>query len=68
MGNRSRRTDDRAMLLAFFAQLRSGRGFLNDLRPTPDITTRINQPTLVIGSRTDLGVPFAHAQSLVTTI
>lgn len=62
------RDDDRAMLLALFAQMRSGRGFLNDLHPTPDITARINQSTLVIATRTDRGVPFAHAQSLAGTI
>jgi pimeloyl-ACP methyl ester carboxylesterase len=62
------RAEDRAMLLALFAQMRSGRGFLNDLRPTPDITARIDQPTLVIATRTDGGVPFAHARSLVSTI
>jgi pimeloyl-ACP methyl ester carboxylesterase len=62
------RAEDRAMLLALFAQMRSGRGFLNDLRPTPDITARIDQPTLVIATRTDGGVPFAHAWSLASTI
>jgi pimeloyl-ACP methyl ester carboxylesterase len=62
------RAEDRAMLLALFAQMRSGRGFLNDLRPTPDVTARIDQPTLVIATRTDGGVPFAHARSLASTI
>jgi pimeloyl-ACP methyl ester carboxylesterase len=62
------RAEDRATLLALFAQMRSGRGFLNDLRPTPDITARIDQPTLVIATRTDRGVPFAHAQSLTSSI
>lgn len=62
------RAEDRALLLALFAQMRSGRGFLNDLRPTPDITAGIDQPSLVIATRTDGGVPFAHAQSLASTI
>lgn len=62
------RAEDRAMLLALFARMRSTRGFLNDLRPTPDVTARIDQPTLVIATRTDGGVPFAHAQSLASTI
>jgi pimeloyl-ACP methyl ester carboxylesterase len=62
------RAEDRAMLLALFAQMRSGRGFLNDLRPTPDITAAIDQPTLVIATRTDGGVPFGHAQSLAGSI
>lgn len=60
--------EDRAWLLALFAQMRSGRGFRNDLRRTPDITARIDQPTLVIATRTDGGVPFAHAASLAGTI
>jgi pimeloyl-ACP methyl ester carboxylesterase len=60
--------DDRVMLLALFANMRSGRGYLNDLLPTPDVTARIDQPTLVIATRTDRGVPFAHAQSLASTI
>jgi len=62
------RSDDRAMLLFLFGHMRSGRGFLNDLRPTPDVTAQIGQPTLVIATRTDRGVPFAHAQSLADTI
>jgi pimeloyl-ACP methyl ester carboxylesterase len=62
------RAEDRAMLLALFARMRSGRGFLNDLRPTPDVTACIDQPTLVIATRTDGGVPFAHAESLVSGI
>jgi hypothetical protein len=56
------------MQLALFGQMRSGRGFLNDLHPTPDITSQVTQPTLVIATRTDAGVPFAHARSLTTTI
>lgn len=60
--------EDRDLLLALFAQMRSGSGFLNDLRPTPDVTGQINQPTLVIATRTDGGVPFAHAQSLASSI
>ncbi|HTF12777.1 MAG TPA: alpha/beta hydrolase [Asanoa sp.] len=60
--------DDRATLLDLFAHMRSGRGFRNDLRPTPDVTAEIDQPTLVIATRTDRGVPFAHAQSLASTI
>jgi pimeloyl-ACP methyl ester carboxylesterase len=60
--------EDRIMLLALFAQLRCGRGFLNDLQPTPDITARIDQPTLVTATPTDGGVSFAHAQSLAGAI
>src|SRR5215470_6965924 len=35
---------DRHLLLALFASMRSGHGFVNDLRPTPDITSCIDQP------------------------
>jgi pimeloyl-ACP methyl ester carboxylesterase len=59
---------NRAMLLALFARMRSGRGFLKDLRPTPDVTARIDQPTLVIATRTDRGVPFTRGQSLAARI
>jgi pimeloyl-ACP methyl ester carboxylesterase len=61
-------TADRVLLLSLFTQMRSGQGFLNDLRPTPDITAGISQPTLVIATRTDRGVPFDHAQSLSRSI
>ena len=60
--------EDRDRVLGLFGQMRSGRGFLNDLRPTPDVTARVGQPTLVIATRTDRGVPFAHARSLADTI
>ena len=59
---------DRDLLLALFTRMRSGHGFVNDLRPTPDITSSIDQPTLVIATRTDGGVSFAHAQSLASSI
>lgn len=62
------RPEHRALLLGLFARMRSGHGFLNDLRRTPNITSRIVQPTLVIATRLDAGVPFAHAQSLAATI
>jgi pimeloyl-ACP methyl ester carboxylesterase len=60
--------DNRALLLALFATMRSGRGFLNDLRPTPELTADVGQPTLVIATRNDRGVPFAHGQSLAGAI
>lgn len=59
---------DRDLLLALFVRMRSGRGFLNDFRSTPDITAEIEQPTLVIATRTDGGVSFANARSLADTI
>ncbi|MGH8999583.1 MAG: alpha/beta fold hydrolase [Acidimicrobiia bacterium] len=48
--------------------MRSGQGFLNDLRPTPDVTAAVAQPALVIATRKDGGVPFTHAESLAATI
>jgi hypothetical protein len=48
--------------------MRSGRGFLNDLNPNPDITGDVSQPTLVIATRNDGSVPFAHARSLTQAI
>jgi len=64
------RVEDRAWLVALFARMRSGRGFLNDLRASPDATAaaEVGQPTLVIATRNDGAVPFAHAQSLVAAI
>jgi pimeloyl-ACP methyl ester carboxylesterase len=58
----------RASVLALFGQMRSGSGFVNDLRAAPDLTADVNQPTLVIATRHDAGVPFAHAQALAATI
>ncbi|MGI8334326.1 alpha/beta fold hydrolase [Actinomadura scrupuli] len=55
---------DRATLVTLFSHMRSGRGFLNDLKSTPDVTSQVTQPTLVIAGRRDAAVPFAHAQSL----
>jgi pimeloyl-ACP methyl ester carboxylesterase len=60
--------DNRATLLTLFSAMRSGQGFLNDLRPTPDVTAAVTQPTLVIAARADRGVPFAHAESLTAGI
>lgn len=62
------RDEHRTALLSLFARLRSGRGFVADMRPVPDVTGDVDQPTLVIASRTDGGVPFAHAESLVHAI
>ena len=63
------RDDERAALVALYSQMRSGAGFLNDLRsfdaarPEP-----IKQPTLLIASRNDKAVPITHAQSLASAI
>ncbi len=62
------RPHDRMALLALYARMRSGHGFLNDLRTTPDVTADVRQPTLVIATRHDRGVPFAHAEALAAAI
>ncbi|MGI5143813.1 alpha/beta fold hydrolase [Streptomyces sp. CA-106110] len=62
------RAQDRATLVALFSRMRSGSGFINDLQPAPDVTTEVGQPTLVIATRKDGAVPFAHAQSLAAVI
>lgn len=61
---------DRASLAGLFARMRSGEGFLNDIRgfDSTGIDAAINQPTLVVASPHDGAVPFAHAQSLVEHI
>lgn len=57
--------ENRASLVALFSRMRSGHGFLNDLRGTPDVRSEITQPALVIASRRDGAVRFVHAESLV---
>jgi len=62
------RPEERATLIALYSVMRSGHGFLNDLRPVADPTAEVTQPTLVIATRNDGGVPFAHAESLTAAI
>jgi pimeloyl-ACP methyl ester carboxylesterase len=57
----------RETLRALFSQMRSGRGFLNDLR-RPSGTPAITVPTLVVASRKDGSVAFTHAESLVAGV
>ncbi|MEO3861008.1 alpha/beta hydrolase [Acrocarpospora sp. B8E8] len=59
---------DRATLTELYASMRSGRGFVADMRPVADCTAHISQPTLIIATRNDRAVPFAHAQSLAAAI
>lgn len=59
---------DRATLIDLFSRMRSGRGFLNDLAATPHSAGKVTQPTLVIASRNDGAVPFAHTGALASTI
>ncbi|MEU6147748.1 alpha/beta hydrolase [Streptomyces sp. NPDC047081] len=64
------RPEDRARLTALFSRMRSGHGFVNDLRdlkagPGPRLPLAdVTQPSLVIASRRDGAVPFTHAQAL----
>jgi pimeloyl-ACP methyl ester carboxylesterase len=48
--------------------MRSGHGFVTDMLPVADCTAHINQPALIIATRNDRSVPFAHAQSLTAAI
>ncbi|MFS1299929.1 hypothetical protein [Streptosporangium longisporum] len=59
---------DRAELIALFTLMRSGEGFVNDMLPVPDCAGQVTQPVLVIASRTDGSVPFAHAESLAAAV
>ncbi|MFI5808549.1 alpha/beta fold hydrolase [Streptomyces sp. NPDC051561] len=58
------RLDEREKLLELFSRLRSGAGFVNDLVPVPGLTAQVEVPVLVIASRRDGSVPFAHAEAL----
>src|SRR5436189_1615734 len=48
--------------------MRSGRGFLNDLRGAADVTAQVTQPVLIVASRQDGGVPFGHAEALAASL
>jgi pimeloyl-ACP methyl ester carboxylesterase len=60
--------EDRAAVRRLVLSMRSGYGFRNDLRAAPDLTADVVQPTLVIATRHDGGVPFAHAEALAAGI
>ncbi|MEH0550846.1 alpha/beta hydrolase [Streptomyces sp. B21-101] len=57
-----------------FTRMRSGHGFLNDLRDLKAgpglrrLSAEVEQPGLVIASRYDGAVPFAHAQALAAAL
>lgn len=59
---------DRATLIDLYASMRSGRGFVADMLPVADCTARVSQPALVIATRNDRSVSFAHAQSLAAAL
>ncbi|MEV1179474.1 alpha/beta hydrolase, partial [Nonomuraea sp. NPDC049784] len=58
----------RATLAGLFTLMRSGRGFVADMLPVPDCAAQVDQPALVIATRHDRSVPFAHAESLASTM
>ncbi|WP_405905276.1 alpha/beta hydrolase [Streptomyces sp. NBC_00828] len=64
------RPEDRAKLIGLFSRMRSGHGFVNDLRDlkaNPNamrLIAEVAQPCLVIASRRDGAVPFTHAEAL----
>ncbi|MEV7891740.1 alpha/beta fold hydrolase [Streptomyces sp. NPDC002817] len=68
------RAEDRAELITLFSRMRSGRGFLRDLKAletTAELTRHAGQayqPSLVIATCQDGAVPFAHARALVATL
>lgn len=62
--------DERQMqaLIGLFAQMSSGRGFLNDIK-TPDTdATDVTVPTLIVHSKYDKSVPLSHARLLAQQI
>ncbi|MPZ89994.1 MAG: alpha/beta fold hydrolase, partial [Nitriliruptorales bacterium] len=64
--------EHRQALVDLLMQLRSRAGFANDLRclaqGVSQQITEVTQPTLVIATRADGSVPFAHAQALAAGI
>ncbi|MGO1056245.1 alpha/beta fold hydrolase [Crossiella sp. CA198] len=61
--------EHRQLLIELFSRMRSGEGFRNDLatiRAGADEV--VTQPALVIASRDDGAVPFAHAEALSAAI
>ncbi|MEV6041228.1 alpha/beta hydrolase [Nonomuraea sp. NPDC052116] len=59
---------ERATLAGLFTVMRSGSGFVADMLPVPDCAAQVSQPTLVIATRNDRSVPFAHAESLAAAM
>ncbi|MEV7009297.1 alpha/beta hydrolase [Streptosporangium sp. NPDC051022] len=59
---------ERATLTGLFTAMRSGHGFVADMLPVPDCAAEAGQPALVIATRHDRSVPFAHAESLVAAM
>ena len=62
------RPEQHAYLIELFARMRSGPGFLNDLRRSPELAAEVTQPTLIIATRNDGQVPYRHAEALAAAI
>ncbi|MEV6981561.1 alpha/beta hydrolase [Sphaerisporangium sp. NPDC051017] len=59
---------ERATLAGLFTVMRSGYGFVADMLPVPDCAAQVSQPALVIATRRDRSVSFAHAESLAAAL
>ncbi|XUL92087.1 alpha/beta fold hydrolase [Streptomyces galilaeus] len=68
------RPEDRTTLVALFSRMRSGRGFTRDLKEVAapgDLLRhagRVSQPALVVATRQDAAVRFAHARALAAAL
>ncbi len=68
--------EERDAARATFTSMRSGRGFLNDVRQAAlalsryreQVQSSVRLPTLITASRADGGVAFTHAEDLARTI
>ncbi|GAB3632057.1 alpha/beta hydrolase [Microbacterium shaanxiense] len=61
-------TAERSALADLLSRMRSGSGFMNDLRVVDDVSPEVMQPALVVASRNDGAVPIEHAHALVHSI
>jgi pimeloyl-ACP methyl ester carboxylesterase len=52
----------------FLLSCQSGRGFLLDLRAATDVSNDVRQPVLILATRNDGAVSFAHADYLAATL
>lgn len=61
---------ERRVLVDTFAQMQSGAGFVNDIRQPVDPLgeQRVTQPALIVASRTDGQIRWAHTEQLSRTI
>jgi len=59
---------DRQRAVDFLLTCRSGSGFMIDLRPPTDVTSRVNQPVLILATRNDGSVRWEHPAHLAATL